>query len=115
MPTLIYTSTKYKPKRKSRKPVGDVAKKLEKKPFVTKKPTPEREKRAIELAPSLQTETPFQMPVYPKYEGEMAEREAAAQVELEKKKKRVGILVNKSAYQYLGDAPPEIMYSLGKK
>lgn len=39
-----------------------------------------------------------------KYEDpELVAREAAAQEEIARKKKRVGITVNKSCYQYLGD------------
>jgi predicted nucleic acid-binding Zn ribbon protein len=34
---------------------------------------------------------------------EMIEREAKAQKEIQKKKNRVGILVNKSGYQYISD------------
>lgn len=37
------------------------------------------------------------------YEGEMKEREQKAQVESERKKKRVAITCNKGAYQYIGD------------
>jgi hypothetical protein len=36
-----------------------------------------------------------------RYEGEMAEREARAQIEIEAKKKRVGILYNKGPYGFL--------------
>lgn len=39
-----------------------------------------------------------------KYTGKMEEREQAAQLELEHKKKRVGVTVNKGAYQYLDDS-----------
>ena len=115
MTSIIYTSTKYKPKRKPKKAIVNVTKKLERKPFVPKKPPQEREKRPIELAPSVETDRQFQMPQYPKYEGEMAAREAVAQAELKEKKKRVGILVNKSGYQYLGDAPADIIKGLGRK
>lgn len=46
---------------------------------------------------------------------EMAERELAAQQETERKKKRVAPLANKMGYQYIGDAPPEIIETLGRK
>lgn len=51
------------------------------------------------------------MPV--RYVGEMAEREAQAQKEIERKKKRVAILYNKGGLQYISDdADPE---TFGKK
>jgi len=37
----------------------------------------------------------------PSYEGDMLSRELAAQKEIAAKKKRVGVLVNKSGYQYI--------------
>lgn len=49
----------------------------------------------------------------PRYEGEMLEREQEALKEIEKKKKRVGILCNKSAYQYITDETD--LTTLGKK
>lgn len=50
-----------------------------------------------------------------KYEGEMAEREAKAQAEIERKKTMVAPLFNKGGLQYIGDAPPEIIRNLGRK
>lgn len=38
-----------------------------------------------------------------KYEGEMLERELAAQEEIERKKKRIAPAYNKGAYQYITD------------
>lgn len=49
----------------------------------------------------------------PRYEGEMLEREQSAMEEIERKKKRVGITVNKGAYQYL--TPGMDPKTLGKK
>lgn len=46
---------------------------------------------------------------------EYARREAAAKVETDRKKKNVAPLANKMGYQYIGDAPPEIIKDLGKK
>lgn len=50
-----------------------------------------------------------------RYEGEMAEREAAAQVEIERKKTMVAPICNKSGYMYIGDVPPEVVKTLGRK
>lgn len=46
---------------------------------------------------------------------DMAEREKLAQQEISRKKKRVAPLYNKGGYQYVGDAPPEIIQTLGRK
>jgi hypothetical protein len=54
--------------------------------------------------PSVETRsvgTTIKSPV--KYKGDLAVREAVAQKEIESKKKRVAILVNKSSYQYVSD------------
>lgn len=50
-----------------------------------------------------------------RYEGEMAEREAAARVEVERKKTMVAPMYNKGAYQYVGDVPKEVLITLGRK
>jgi hypothetical protein len=73
--------------------------------------------------PSLQRSTPnypsatFQAPVVispkVKLSGEMEAREKIAQEEVARKKKRVGILVNKSSYQYISDGMD--LTTLGKK
>ncbi len=42
-------------------------------------------------------------------------REAKAKSETDRKKKMVAPLYNKGGYQYVGDAPPEIIKNLGKK
>lgn len=47
------------------------------------------------------------------FEEGYEEREAAAQQEIERKKKRVGVLVNKSGYQYLTEDTD--LTTLGKK
>jgi hypothetical protein len=46
---------------------------------------------------------------------EYAIREAAAQLEIKRKKTQVAPMWNKGGYQYVGDAPPEIIRNLGKK
>lgn len=43
----------------------------------------------------------------------LEERDAAAQIEIAKKKKRVGVLVNKSGYQYISEETD--LTTLGKK
>lgn len=48
-------------------------------------------------------------------EQEYVQREQAARVEIERKKKQVAPLYNKGGYQYVGDAPPEIIETLGRK
>lgn len=44
-----------------------------------------------------------------------AERKMLAAAETERKKKQVGVLYNKGGYQFIGDAPPEIIRGLGRK
>lgn len=46
---------------------------------------------------------------------EYKRREAAAHLETERKKKMVAPMANKMGYQYIGDAPPEIIKTLGRK
>lgn len=51
-----------------------------------------------------------------KYEGEMAEREAKAQAEIERKKTMVAPLYNKAGYEYIGGiTDPAILKNLGRK
>jgi hypothetical protein len=51
-----------------------------------------------------------------RYEDEeMMKRETAAQEEKKRKSKMVAPLYNKGGYQYVGDAPPEIIKNLGRK
>jgi hypothetical protein len=47
--------------------------------------------------------------------AEWRAREAAAQAEVERKKTMVAPLYNKGGYQYVGDAPPEVVKTLGRK
>lgn len=56
-----------------------------------------------EKYPSVINTKPIASEMPTRYEGEMAEREAKAREEIERKKKRVSITYNKGAYQYLGD------------
>jgi hypothetical protein len=49
----------------------------------------------------------------PKYQGELAAREALAQKEIDKKKKCTGVLYNKGAYQYITEGMDPT--TLGKK
>lgn len=49
------------------------------------------------------------------YEGELADREALAQLEIARKRTQIAPLYNKGGYQFIGDAPPEIIKGLGRK
>lgn len=112
---MIYCNSKYKPKRKSKKPKQNVAKKF-KKEFTPLKKIYDQPSVYPELK-SLETEK-FNTTVKPdaKYdEPELIERERLAQIEIENKKKRVAPLYSKGNYQYIGDAPEEIIKNLGKK
>lgn len=63
--------------------------------------------------PSLDTrKSGCTLPNAPVYEGDMAEREKLAQVEIAKKKTMVAPIFNKSGYQYIGDINPK---DIGKK
>lgn len=46
---------------------------------------------------------------------EYSKRESLAREEIERKKSMVAPLYNKGGYQYVGDAPPEIIKNLGRK
>ncbi|QYW02659.1 hypothetical protein CPT_Marzo_121 [Stenotrophomonas phage Marzo] len=115
MVSLIYTSAStYKPKKK-RKPKGEVFQKYKPdksfKPLTTSPPRPIRQSDQYKSAAM-----PAAKPVLPvRYEGEMAEREAAAQREIERKKTMVAPMYSKGGYQYVGDVPPEIVKTLGRK
>lgn len=105
---MIFHPPKYKPKKK-RKIKGEVAQKY-KTTFVEKKPsTPDKYRAAgTEQYKSLidtylETHAPAAAVTQVQYEGEMAEREAAARAELERKKGRVAPLFNKGAYQLITD------------
>ncbi|WYW02663.1 hypothetical protein Peetri_00075 [Pseudomonas phage vB_PpuM-Peetri] len=63
--------------------------------------------------PSLITAKPFNNQVPVQYDEEMSVREAAAQVEIAQKRKRVAVVCHKSGYQYVGEA--EDPKTFGKK
>lgn len=46
---------------------------------------------------------------------EYEQREALARAEIKRKSKNVAPMWNKGGYQYVGDAPPEIIKTLGRK
>jgi len=46
---------------------------------------------------------------------DMQAREHAARIEAERRKGMVAPMWNKGGYQYLGDAPPEVIRGLGRK
>lgn len=51
-----------------------------------------------------------------RYDGEMADREAAAQIEVERKKTMVAPLYNKAGYEYIGGiTDATILKNLGRK
>lgn len=58
-------------------------------------------------------DTELVMKATPRYKGEMAEREAEAKKEIEKKKKQTGVLFNKGGYQYITEGMDPT--TLGKK
>lgn len=111
---LIYTSTKYKPKRKSKKAKSETFKKAPKAKFTPLKTQPYRPVSSTDHLKSVDMQAPvLTQPL--KYEGEMAEREAAAQKEITRKKSMTAPIYNKGGYQYVGDMPPEIIKTLGRK
>jgi hypothetical protein len=81
--------------------------KVDAKEFVEYKPksNPYIEQRRADFhsIPSLVDSKPSEPKVAPKYEGEMLEREIAAQQEIERKKKRTAPAYSKGAYQYITD------------
>lgn len=119
---LVYTNIpRKKPKRKPKK-VVDLTPKRVKKAFVELKPRASERYQAPDTKhiPSLiDRYLAEQDPEAPKkqtiYEGEMADREAAAQKEIARKKTMVAPMYNKGGYQYIGDVPPEIVKTLGRK
>ena len=105
---MIYHPPKYKPKKR-KKIKGEVAKKY-KPAFVERKPAEVTKYRAAGteqykslIDTYLATHEPEYTNKAPVYEGELAEREAAARLELERKKKQVAPLFNKGAYQLITD------------
>lgn len=112
---MIYVDNKHRPKRKRKKVLAVLAEPKVKRPWKDLETLPSRPLRQSDAIPSRNTGY-FVEPKMPiKYEGEMAEREALAQEEIERKKKMVAPLYNKGGYQYVGDAPPEIIKTLGRK
>lgn len=115
---MIYTTTKFKRRRGQSKVAPKPRKK--KQPFVELKPR-EYMDRAESTASYPSRMISYMMennPVLEKpirYEGEMAEREALAQKEIERKKTMVAPICNKGGYQYVGDVPPEVVQTLGRK
>lgn len=73
-----------------------------------------REKEERESASAAATHSMgVPLPNTKRYAGDMAKREAAAQEEIARKRKQVGILVNKSTYQYITEGMD--LTTLGKK
>lgn len=116
---LIYTPTTYKPRRRSKK-----QKELEaankrgrfKKEFSELKTLPPRPVSSADKWKSVDlSKVDISTTVPVKYEGDLAAREAAAQVEIERKKKMTAPLANKMGYQYIGDMPESVIKTLGRK
>lgn len=111
---LIYTRATYKPRRKSKKVVPKAPK--FKKAFEPLKTIPHRPVSSTDSIKSLdisELDVTLSMPL--KYEGEMADREKVAQAEIERKKKMTAPIANKMGYQYIGDMPPDVIATLGRK
>ena len=84
------------------------------KPVKGTPPKVEVARRETKRYPSLITNTPFNFDdTKVRYEGEMLKRELAAVEESEYKKTCVGVLVNKSSYQYI--TPGMDLTTLGRK
>lgn len=104
---MIYTSTKFKPKRKPKKIARHVAAKYVPPAFVERKPPPARPawwNEADELPPTVNPKVGNGLvKAVHKYDpdSEMALREAAAQVEIARKAKCVAPAYNKGAYMYI--------------
>ena len=62
----------------------------------------------IKYRPRSEPKTKFSVEEYQR-------RETEAKKEIERKKKRVAVMYNKGGYQYIGDAPAEVVKDLGKK
>ena len=100
---IVYVRNSYKPRRKSKKPKGEIAKKRPRQDFIEKKPTNTDQYRAPSHShiPSHSGVESRYVNTEPKYEGEMASREAIAQEEIARKAKCVAPLYSKGAYQYV--------------
>lgn len=119
---LIYTSVPSKKRKKKAKPNPNATPKRVKKAFVEMAPRESTRYQAPDTKqyPSLiDRYLAEQAPEAPKkqmiYEGEMADREAAAQKEIARKKTMVAPMYNKGGYQYVGDVPADIVKTLGRK
>lgn len=88
----------------SKKPSGKKAK--------VKKPEPYRRPSAANV-PSFSGDSSVTVTQTVSYTGEMAEREKAAQKEIERKKRRTAPLYNKGGYQYVTDETD--LSDLGRK
>lgn len=53
--------------------------------------------------------------VKPKDRADWEQRERLAKEESDRRKKMVAPAYNKGAYQYIGDAPPEVVQTMGRK
>jgi hypothetical protein len=99
-----------------------VAKKRKRKPFT---PLVQRESKFVITEGMLRTMTlPSKSTIITKDKAlatssmdpeEYRIREEAAQKEIDRKKTMVAPLYNKGSYQYIGDAPPEVIKNLGRK
>jgi|SRR6185312_4032489 len=72
-------------------------------------------KQEREEYPSLNLETSLKQEVIVEHDDEYLRREEAARKISEERKKMVAPLYNKGGYQYIGDAPKEIIQNLGRK
>ena len=68
-----------------------------------------------EKYPSLQLETLPRQEILVEHDEEYVRREEIANRIAEERKKMVAPLYNKGGYQYIGDAPKEIIQNLGRK
>jgi hypothetical protein len=115
---IIYTTTKFK--RKLGQPKSVTKQRKKKQEFVELKPREymERSYNTAAFPSRMIAHMEANEPVLEKpirYEGEMAEREAAAQKEIARKRTMVAPICNKGPLQYVGDAPPEVIRTLCRK
>jgi len=101
----------YKPKKKRKVDASKVAKKY--KPEFTSLVVKPRQMTAADAIPSAEVR-PIQVRVPVRYEGEMLERELAAQKEIERKKKFVAPM-HKSNYIYVGGEANADIKGWGRK
>jgi hypothetical protein len=115
---IVYGTTKFK--RKRGQPKAKPKARKQKAEFVDLKPREymERSYSTASFPSRMVAHMNEHAPVLERplrYEGEMAEREAVARKEIARKSKMVAPLYNKGGLQYIGDAPPEILQTLGRK